>query len=129
MKLNLKTCFKIVAGFVIGIISVYSLYKLWQLAKQRDVFSVVKGFFRLNESESALVDISGRGVKFLSKNDTIGQQAFDDYLANSDYRYIGCYGKSQLYNHQGEEIIVKSMPLFSQYRLYEVFNQDYFEAS
>lgn len=129
MKLNLKNCFKLVAGLVIGITSVYSLYKLWQLAKQRDVFSVAQGFFTLNDTESALVDISGKGVKFLSKNDRVGQQAFDDYLSNCDYRYVGSYGKSRLYNYEGEEVVVKSMPLFSQYCLHEVFNQDYFEVS
>ncbi len=125
MNKNFKKIVNVVSIILISLVTIWSILKLIKLIRKYDAFALLQGFARLSSSEDEIVDVSGIGVKFIGRNTAETAESFADYLALEGYKKIGKFGKSDLYEYDGEEIIVKRSKLFSKYYLFEIFNDDY----
>ncbi len=125
----MKKVVKVVSALALTIIVVISIVKLVQLIKKYSFIAMLKGFGILGSGEADLVEISDNGTKFISSNTEEGIEAFEEYLDEIGYKFIGQFGSSNLYEHDGMEIVIKRTKLFGKYYLYEIFNERYFEET
>ncbi len=124
---EIKQIIKFSAGVFAVAFSIFSVYKIIQLIKKYDALSLLYGFDQLSRNEDTLVDISKAGTKFLSRKNDEGIEAFKAYLSSENYKFIGKFGRSDLYSIDGIEVIVRRTKLFNKYYLFEIFNEKYFE--
>ncbi len=125
----MKKIVKIVSSVALTIIIVVSIIKLVQLIRKYSLFSMLKAFGILSSGDADLVEISDNGTKFVSSKSQEGINAFEEYLDEIGYQFIGQFGSSNLYEHEGMEIVIKRTKLFGKYYLYEIFNERYFEET
>ncbi len=125
MNKNFRKLVNIVSAILITLAAIWSIYKLLELIKKYDLISILLGFSKLATGGQDIVDISDKGVKFLAYNSADAAEAFNDYLEFEGYKKIGRFGKSDLYEYNGEEIIIKRSKLFNKFYLFEIFNDEY----
>ncbi len=125
----MKKIVKIGLSVVLAVLLFVSVLKLIRLIRKHSFLSILKGFGILCSGDADLVEISDNGTKFLSKKSEEGIGAFEDYLDEIGYKFIGQFGSSNLYESNGMEIVIKRTTLFGKYYLYEIFNERYFEES
>jgi hypothetical protein len=108
--------------FVIGLI--VFICKIVQLYRKKNVKSFLVAALDAHQTES-LVDISGRGVRFVGqKNDQI-EREFEALMANKGCVPIGTFGRSTLYSCGGNEVLVKKTCFFNHFYLYEIMDETY----
>ncbi len=120
-----KKLFHAISSTVLVLLAAWSIYKIIELIQKYDLISVFSGFGMLASSGNDIVDISGYGAKFIGYNTPQTVDAFSDFLSLEGYTKIGKFGKSDLYEYNGEEIIIKRSKLFNKYYLFEIFNDEY----
>ncbi len=125
----MKKTLKIAGTLILAIVTVVSIIKLIQLVRKYSLCSILKGFMILSSDDVDLIEVSENGTKFLAKKTQEGVEAFDEYLNEIGYQFIGQFGSSNLYEFDGMEIVIKRTGLFGKYYLYEIFNERYFEET
>lgn len=123
-----KMCRFFSTVFFIFVLTV-SLMKLIKLMSKHNLIGILKGLGILCYDDADLVDISGNGSKLMSRKSQEGIEAFENYLDDMGYKFIGQFGSSNLYEHEGLEIVIKKSKLFGRFYLYEIFNERYFDES
>ncbi len=123
----MKKVLKIIGSVVLAAIVVISTIKLIKLIKKYSFMGILKGLGIVSSGEDDVVDVSGNETRFLVRKSQEGIEAFNDYLDVIGYKYIGQFGSSNLYEHEGTEIVIKRSNLFNKFYLYEIFNEQYFE--
>ncbi|MCK8061292.1 MULTISPECIES: hypothetical protein [unclassified Fusibacter] len=124
----MKKFLKTIGAVSVIVVTAYSIYHLIRLIKKYDVLSLLYGFDLLHRGHEGIIDISRKGVKFISRKSEENLDAFSEYLKANGYRLVGRFGRSDLYDYQGVEVIVKQSMLFNKYYLFEVYNESFFEA-
>jgi hypothetical protein len=124
----MKKILKAIGAVTLAAVTVYSIYHIVRLVKKYDVLSLLYGFDLLHRGHEGIIDISRKGVKFISRKSEENLYAFSEHLSANGYRLVGRFGRSDLYDYQGVEVIVKQTVLFNKYYLFEVYNESFFEA-
>lgn len=123
----MKRIFKVIGAVAFTAVTVYSVYQLVKFIKNREVLSLLYGIELLRTSGDLVVDISRKGVKFVTSNDVASHAAFEKMLVKNGYKKVTRYGRSMIYEIDGREIAIKHSKLFNRYSLFEVFNEAYFD--
>ncbi len=123
----MKKFLKIAGSVVVAVVTIISIIKLVQLIRKYSFLGLLKGLGILGSGDEDIVDVSDNETKFLVKKSQEGLEAFNEYLDMLGYKYIGQFGSSNLYEHEGTEIVIKKSKLFNKYYLFEIFNEQYFE--
>lgn len=123
----MKKALKFVGSITLLVVMLLTMVKLIKLIRKHSLLSILKGFGLLCYGGADLVEVSENGTKFLSKKSQEGIEAFDEYLDEMGYKFIGQFGSSNLYEFDGVEVVIKRTKIFRKFYLYEIFNERYFE--
>ncbi len=126
MQERTKRVLKVVSTILLVVLTLVSIYELLKKARQKNVLPIFGAIRRLSETGDEIVDVNGDGTQYLVHDNEESQRNFKAFLENRGNRFIGQYGKSELYDFGDGEVLVKRTKIFNKYLLYDVYSDDFF---
>lgn len=114
--------FLIISGCISA---VYGLYTLYRFYKNQELMQLYLGAGKLDRKQTILARVSDQKNKFLGLNQQASFDAFDLYMENQGWDFVSHFGRCTLYQRNGQEVLVRTTPMFNKYTLFEVLDSKY----
>ncbi len=124
-NITLKDRKKLYTGLTIALVSTVLTLAILKALYEAKVFDLILGIMKLKFNPRPIHKISGKSEMYITNHGEDEKYIMEE-MANNNFKYMQKYGKSLLFEKEGNEVLVIKRNYFNRFDVYEIQNKKYY---